>query len=43
MSRKFFLDVPYHLKVRDRFSTSLHATHGKVALATADGGAGECL
>jgi DnaJ-domain-containing protein 1 len=40
---KFVFGVPYHLKVRNGFSTSLHATHGKVALASADGTLGECL
>ena len=40
---KFVFGVPYHLKVRNGFSTSLHATQGKVALASADGAVGECL
>jgi hypothetical protein len=40
---KFVVGVPYHLKVRNGFSTSLRATQGKVALASAGDGRGECL
>jgi hypothetical protein len=40
---KFVFGVPYHLKVRNSFSTSLRATQGKVALASAGDGSGECL
>lgn len=40
---KFVFGVPYHLKVRNGFSTSLRATQGKVALASAGDGSGECL
>ena len=39
---KFVFGVPYHLKVRNGFSTSLRATQGKVALASAGDGR-ECL
>src|SRR5277367_2064799 len=40
---KFVFGVPYHLKVRNGFTTSLRATQGKVALASAEGAVGECL
>ena len=40
---KFVFGVPYHLKVRNGFSTSLRATHGKVALASSGDGSGECM
>jgi hypothetical protein len=40
---KFVFGVPYRLKVRNGFSTSLRAAQGKVALASADGAVGECL
>jgi hypothetical protein len=36
---KFVAGVPYHLKVRTGFATSLRATQGKVAL----GDIGECV
>jgi hypothetical protein len=40
---KFVGGVPYRLKVRTGFSTSLRATQGKVALVSDDGGAGACV
>jgi hypothetical protein len=40
---KFVAGVPYHLKVRTGFSTSLRATQGKVALGSQDGNVGECV
>ncbi len=40
---KFVAGVSYHLKVRTGFSTSLRATHGKVALGSPDGNVGECV
>ena len=36
---KFVAGVPYHLKVRTGFTTSLRATQGKVALGSANGDA----
>ena len=40
---KFVAGVPYHLKVRTGFTTSLRATQGKVALTSGDDRAGECV
>ena len=40
---KFVAGVPYHLKVRTGFATSLHATLGKVALGSESGDDGECV
>lgn len=40
---KFVAGIPYRLKVRTGFSTSLRATHGKVALGSLSGEGGECV
>jgi hypothetical protein len=40
---KFVAGVPYHLKVRTGFTTSLRATQGKVSLTSGDDLAGECV
>jgi hypothetical protein len=40
---KFVGGIPYHLKVRTGFTTSLRATQGKVALTSGDDRAGECV
>ncbi len=40
---KFVAGVPYHLKVRTGFSTSLRATQGKVAHGSDDGDPGDCV
>jgi hypothetical protein len=40
---KFAAGVPYHLKVRTGFTTSLPATQGRVALTSADDHTSECV
>lgn len=40
---KFVAGVPYHLKVRTGFTTSLRATQGKVSFTSAEDGDGQCV